>query len=100
MENYSESPVKKALGRTKELGVPGRQARYFRKVLRSPNPPRCKEPAMHHKRFTLEAEAIRMPQPYPQQSVMTGFVLCPLSMMPGMSIEQLMLQQMLYQRAF
>ena len=55
---------------------------------------------MPQKRFSLEAQPNRLPQPPVPQSLMTGFVLCPLAQLPPMSTQQLMLQQMLYHQAF
>ena len=55
---------------------------------------------MHRKRFTGEAEAIRLPQPSPPGISPAGFALCPGFLFPQMTPDQWLVQQWLYQRAF
>jgi hypothetical protein len=54
---------------------------------------------MHHRRFSLEAE-VRLPQPPPPTVSPNGFLLCPTFWGQGMTPEQLLWQQWVYQVAF
>jgi hypothetical protein len=54
---------------------------------------------MHHRRFSLEAE-VRLPQPPPPPVTPNGFLICPTFWGHGMTPEQWLWQQWVYQVAF
>jgi hypothetical protein len=54
---------------------------------------------MHRHRFSLEAE-VRLPQPSPPTISPSAFLLCPAFWRQGMSLEQCLWQQWVYQSAF
>jgi hypothetical protein len=55
---------------------------------------------MHPKRFSTEPYVIRLPHPPDPGVTPHAFILCSLVLLPGQSLEQLLLQQWIYQRAF
>jgi hypothetical protein len=61
---------------------------------------RTEDLVMHRKRFAREPYVIRLPQPPSPVLAPHAFVLCPLVLPPGQSLEQLLWRQWIYQRAF
>lgn len=55
---------------------------------------------MHRRRFSIEAEMIRLPQPPTVPMSPSGFVLFPPMMLQGLAVGQWLMQQWLYQRAW
>jgi hypothetical protein len=55
---------------------------------------------MHHNRFATESPVIRLPQPPAPGISPNAFIICPLLLVPGQSLEQWLWQQWVYQRAF
>jgi hypothetical protein len=55
---------------------------------------------MHRQRFAREPYVIRLPQPPSPGIAPHAFVLCPLVLLPGESLEQWLWRQSVYQRAF
>ena len=55
---------------------------------------------MYHKRFSTEPSVIRLPEPPAPGITPQAFMLCPLVLVPGQSLEHWLWQQWVYQQAF
>jgi hypothetical protein len=55
---------------------------------------------MFHNRLSTESAAVRIPQPPPAPVTPAGFSMCPLAVLPPVSVQQWLCQQWIYQRAF
>lgn len=53
---------------------------------------------MSRKRYTMEPELTRLPRPQAQPISPTAFMACPMNF-PGMTLQQFMYQQYIYQKA-
>jgi hypothetical protein len=55
---------------------------------------------MLHNRFNIEVEAVRLPRPPLHAIVPKAFVLCPATIVQGLTVEQRAFPQWIYQKAF
>jgi hypothetical protein len=58
------------------------------------------EDFMHHPRFSTEPPVIRLPHPPAPEIAPSAFMMCPIVLGHGQTLEQWLLQQWVYQRAF